>query len=182
MRHYFCFVITEGFLRRKQETVETVIRPSYYHHYHGKGHQWSSTVIEGHQLSSTVINCHKWSSKAIIMSHQNVPSKCPIKISYQNAPSKFLLKMYCTNVISSRIKMSLQHVTLKCPLKCPIKMSRGQIRPAILQNPEMDTFRPTEPLSPRKDTLILLWPSKLVKMSFFRKIYLQFLHFSWHLI
>ena len=36
--------------------------------------------------------------------------------------------------------------------------TRGQIRPAILQNPGMDTFRPTEPLSPWKDTLILLWP------------------------
>ena len=57
---------------------------------------------------------------------------------------------------------------------------RGQIRPAILQNPGMDTFRPTEPLSPRKDTLILLWPSYLVKMSYsdkmssFGKIYLHF--------
>ena len=48
--------------------------------------------------------------------------------------------------------------------------SRGQKRPAILRNPGMDTFRPTEPLSSRKDTLILLWPSKLVKMSFFGEI------------
>ena len=54
---------------------------------------------------------------------------------------------------------------------------RGQLRPTILQNPGMDTFCPTEPLSPRKDTLILLWPSKLVKMSFFRKIYLPFQSF-----
>ena len=38
--------------------------------------------------------------------------------------------------------------------------SRGQLRPAILQNPGMDTFRPTELLSPWKDTLILLCPSK----------------------
>ena len=44
----------------------------------------------------------------------------------------------------------------------------------VLQNPGMDTFRPTEPLSPRKDTLILLRPSKLVKMSFFGKVNLQF--------
>ena len=42
----------------------------------------------------------------------------------------------------------------------------------ILQNPGMDTFRPTEPLSPRKDTLFLLWPSKLVNKSF-GKINLQ---------
>ena len=53
-------------------------------------------------------------------------------------------------------------------------LNMGQKRPAILQNPGMDTFRPTESLSPRKDTLILLWPSNLVKMSFFAKINLQF--------
>ena len=52
--------------------------------------------------------------------------------------------------------------------------NRGQKRPAILQNPGMDTFCPTEPLSPGKDTQILLWPSKLVKMSFFGKVNLQF--------
>ena len=61
----------------------------------------------------------------------------------------------------------LPSVTLSRP-------TRGQKRPAILQNPGMDTFCPTEPLCPRKDTLILLWPSKLVKMSFFGKINLQF--------
>ena len=54
------------------------------------------------------------------------------------------------------------------------ELGMGRIRPAILQNPGMDTFRPTEPLCPGKDTLILLWPSKLVKMSFFGKINLQF--------
>ena len=48
---------------------------------------------------------------------------------------------------------------------CVSDEARGQIRPAILQNPGMDTFRPTEPLSPGKDTLILLWPSKLVKIN-----------------
>ena len=41
------------------------------------------------------------------------------------------------------------------------KSLRGQIRPAILQNPGMDTFRPTEPLSPTLDIKIgqnvLLW-------------------------
>ena len=42
-------------------------------------------------------------------------------------------------------------------LDCP----RVQIRPAILQNPGMDTFRPTEPLSPGMDTLILLWDIKI---------------------
>ena len=61
-------------------------------------------------------------------------------------------------------------------------MVRGKIRPAILQNPGMDTFRPTGPLSPRKDTLILLWPWTFVKMSFIGKIDLQFKHYSWHLI
>ena len=33
---------------------------------------------------------------------------------------------------------------------------RGQIRPAILQNPGMDTFCPTKPVCPRKYTPILL--------------------------
>ena len=80
-----------------QETVQTVIRPSHYHHNNVKGHRWSSTVIKCNRWSSTVINCHKRSLKAIIMSHQNVPSKCPItnvpsvcrnKMSQQNVPSK----------------------------------------------------------------------------------------------
>ena len=51
---------------------------------------------------------------------------------------------------------------------------RGQICPVILQNPGMDTFCSTEPLSPGMDTLILLWTSKLVKMSLFGKTNLQF--------
>ena len=51
---------------------------------------------------------------------------------------------------------------------------RGQICPTILQNPGMDTFWPTEPLHPGKDTLILLKPSNLINISFFGKIYLQF--------
>ena len=59
-------------------------------------------------------------------------------------------------------------------MKRPDALIQGQIRPAILQNPGMDTFRPTEPLSPGMDTLILLWTSKLVKMSFFGKTNLQF--------
>ena len=57
---------------------------------------------------------------------------------------------------------------------CPWDGVRGQIHPAILQNPGMDTYPPTEPLNPGKDALILLWPSKLVQMSFFGKINLQF--------
>ena len=53
-----------------------------------------------------------------------------------------------------------------------ISKSRGQIRPAILQNPGTDTYSSTEPLNHRKDALILLWPSNLVNMSF-GKINLQ---------
>ena len=44
---------------------------------------------------------------------------------------------------------------------------RGQISPAMLHNPEMDTFCPTEPVCPRMDTLIMFWPSNEAKLSFF---------------
>ena len=43
--------------------------------------------------------------------------------------------------------------------------SRGQLRPAILQNAGMDTLRPTELLSLRKDTLIQFWPSKCLSLA-----------------
>ena len=57
-------------------------------------------------------------------------------------------------------------------------MFRGQIRPAILRYQGMDIFCPTQPVCPWKDTLILLWPSNLAKMSFFGKISLQFQGFQ----
>ena len=69
----------------KQETVETVIRRSHYHHYHVQGHQRSSTVIKGHQNVS--------SKCPIQISYQNAPSKCLIKMSYQKVPSKWPIKM-----------------------------------------------------------------------------------------
>ena len=52
--------------------------------------------------------------------------------------------------------------------------NRGQIRPAILHNPEMDTFCPTEPVCPRMDTLIPFWPSNYAKLSFIGKVNLKY--------
>ena len=86
----------------------------------------------------------------------------PIHVLFDNLPlsrwlppAKFLGQV---TFLATVVKVSFRTVNYLQPLATgPCSESQGgKIRPAILQNPGMDTFCPTEPVCPRKDTLILL--------------------------
>ena len=72
---------------------------------------------------------------------------------------------YCAvqRIVQCSVLCSAVYCAVQCTVQC---------------TPGMDTFHHTEPLSPRKNTLTLLWPTKLVKCPSLGKLTYNSKHFS----